>query len=211
MTSPEERRGIREEDALSAALACFARTGLQHTTMEDIARELRRSRPVVYRYFSDKNDAFRKVAQHLMDEALEAARKNAGIAETTIADRVFGVLDAKLSLAIRVHAASPHHARALLAEDAGIVSDLAADYIQALTDLAIAALSERFDRRRAQELAGILLALTRGLEDELRDPATARDQLRLAVELLCAPAPVAPLTTTDEKRGTRPDKEWTRS
>lgn len=180
-------RGVSEEDALAAALACFARTGFQHTTMEDIARELQRSRPVVYRYFTDKTDAFRKVAGHLMDEALDAARANA-TAEADIAERVFGVMDEKLSLAIRVHTLSPHHARALLAEDAGTASDLAADYMRALTDLAAAALAERFGPARAGELADILLSLTRGLEDDLRDPAAARAQLRLAVDLLCASA-----------------------
>jgi AcrR family transcriptional regulator len=126
--STDAGRGVREEDALAAAYACFARTGLQRTTMEDIARELRRSRPVAYRYFSDKNDAFRKVAQQLMDGALEAARTAAG--EPDVAERVFGVLDAKLSLAIRVHAASPHHARTLLAEDSGVAADLAATYLR---------------------------------------------------------------------------------
>ncbi|HVX09973.1 MAG TPA: TetR/AcrR family transcriptional regulator [Pirellulales bacterium] len=190
MKNDDPKRGVQVSDAIAAAFNCFARTGLQHTTMEEIARELRRSRPVVYRYFTDKNDAFRKVASNLLTGVIEEAR---GRAETrgTVTERVFGILNAKLGLAVRLHAASPHHARALLAEDSGLVADLAADYRKRLADLVVDALSDNFSKPRARELADILLALTRGLEDDLRTPSVARKRLHLAVELLCEPESVA--------------------
>lgn len=45
-----------KERLLEAAYACVARYGLAKTTMEDVAREARRSRATVYRYFPQGKD-----------------------------------------------------------------------------------------------------------------------------------------------------------
>lgn len=192
MRSGGPGRGVQEPEALAAAYACFARTGLQRTTVEDIARELGRSRPVVYRYFSDKHDAFRKVAQQLLDEALRQARSGAEGAGPA-ADRVFAVADAKLELAVRVHRDSPHHAREMLAADSDVLAGQVADYLAVLASLIVTVLRDAVPEARAREVADILLALTRGLEDDLRDPGRSRALLRLAVEQLTAP-PASPAT-----------------
>lgn len=187
MRSASSSRGVQEPEALAAAYACFARTGLQHTTVEDIARELGRSRPVVYRYFTDKHDAFRKVAQQLLDEALCQARSGADGAGPA-ADRVFAVADAKLELAVRVHRDSPHHARELLAADSNVLADQVAAYLAELGDLIVTVLQDTVPAARAREVADILLALTRGLEDDLSNPGRARALLRLAIDRLTAPS-----------------------
>lgn len=182
------QRGVQREDVLAAAYACFARNGARHTTMEDVARELRRSRPVVYRYFSDKQDLFRAVAGTLMDRALTQARDGAERAAAP-GDKVLAVLEAKIGLAVRVHADSPHHARELLAEDTQTVAGEAAEYIQGLKNLIVGVLTPELGADAAAERAGILLALARGLEDDLSDRDAARASLRLAVDLVCVPAP----------------------
>lgn len=179
-------RGVPESEALAAAYACFARTGLQRTTVEDIARELGRSRPVVYRHFSDKNDAFRQVARHLLNEALDQAR-NAAAGDEPVAERVYGVMNAKLELAIRLHRDSPHHARELLATDGGVLTEQASAYLAALGDLVVDVLRGSGPVAKARETADILLALTRGLENDLSKPARARALLRTAVTRLTAP------------------------
>ncbi|WP_300602883.1 TetR/AcrR family transcriptional regulator [Trebonia sp.] len=190
MRARNSSRGVQEPEALAAAYACFARTGLQRTTVEDIARELGRSRPVVYRHFSDKHDAFRKVAQQLLDEALDQARSGA---EGTgpAAGRVLAVVDAKLELAARVHRDSPHHAREILAADSNVLAGQVAAYLAQLGDLIVTVLQDAVPAARAREVADILLALTRGLEDDLSNPGRARALLRLAVEQLTT-SPVSP-------------------
>ncbi|AHH19946.1 transcriptional regulator, TetR family [Nocardia nova SH22a] len=175
---------VRELDVLSAAYACFTRHGLHRTTMEDIARELRRTRPVVYRFVTDKNDAFRKVAANMLKTATAAAG-DAARRDGTVAERVFGILDVKLGVAVKLHRDSPHHAEALLAEDTRLIADLAQDYIQALTDLTVGVLVETLPVAVARERTDILLALTRGLESDLKDPDRARRLLREAIVLIC--------------------------
>ncbi|MFI7166307.1 TetR/AcrR family transcriptional regulator [Rhodococcus erythropolis] len=44
---------------LSAALACFARSGYRHTSMASIAEAAEVSRPTLYQYFTGKDDIFR--------------------------------------------------------------------------------------------------------------------------------------------------------
>ncbi|GAB3294625.1 TetR family transcriptional regulator [Epidermidibacterium keratini] len=190
MAPDEGRRGTQEADALKAAFACFARNGLRHTSMEDIARELGRSRPVVYRYFTDKNDAFRAVAGRILAAALDVARERAA-ADGAVADRVYGVVSAKLELAIRVNAESPHHAREILAEDSGVIAEQVVSYIASLQKLIVGVLAEHTGRARAREIAEILIALTRGLEQDLTHPKATRARLRLATDLICRDIPTA--------------------
>lgn len=170
---------------LAAAYVCFTRHGVRRTTIGDIAAELGRTRPVVYRFVTDKNDAFRKVAGGLLAGALEQARAAATDRTRTTSARVLGILTVKLGVAVRLHRDSPHHADALLAEDRGLVADVAQSYLQALTELVVAALVEVLPEQAAQERAQILLALTRGLETDLTDPDQAHRYLRTAVELIC--------------------------
>lgn len=190
MTPDEGRRGTQEADALSAAFTCFARNGLRRTSMEDIARELGRSRPVVYRYFTDKNDAFRAVAGQILMRALEVAREHAD-ADGSLADRVYGVLAAKLELAIRVNRESPHHAREILAEDSGVIAEQVAAYIASLRKLVVGILVKHTGRARAREIAEILIALTRGLEQDLSSPKSSRARLLLATDLICRDIPTS--------------------
>ncbi len=186
MSAARTSRGTSREQAVEAAYYAFAKNGLERTGMQDIARELGKTRPVVYRFFTDKNDAFRQVTKHLLDRTLAVAQA-AARGQGTPDERIFGVLDAKLTLAVRIHEASPHFGRALLAEDTGLVADLARDYMAALGALLVEILKTEMPLMPSRELSIILLALTRGLEDDLSDPAGTRAQLRLAISLLARP------------------------
>jgi AcrR family transcriptional regulator len=57
---------------VDAALACFDRFGIDRTTMDDIAREAKVSRPMIYRYFTDRDSLIMSViisrARILIDE-----------------------------------------------------------------------------------------------------------------------------------------------
>ena len=55
---------------LDAAYACFTRHGVRRTTMDDLAREAGMSRPAVYRYVQNKEDAYRRLAGRLYAGAL---------------------------------------------------------------------------------------------------------------------------------------------
>ena len=171
----------RIEAILNAAYACFTRHGVRRTTMDDIAREAGMSRPAVYQYVRNKEDAFRRLAERLLAGALAGAREAvAGPGDLT--ERLTTAMIAKLDLTLRVWQDSPAHAAELLGDNARLSADLIESYDIAMGDL----VSGAVDAPGGAELAALLLALTRGLEADLSDLDAPARRLRHGVALLVA-------------------------
>lgn len=147
---------------LNAAYACLRRSGVRRTTMDDIAKELGISRTLLYRDVRSTDDAFRKLAQRFLAEALAASR-GAIEADGPLTPRITGALLVKLNLAYRVTTDAPEHAAELLGEHARISADLTAAYLADLQQLLAGAFRE-FPSSDARDAAEILLCLTLSLE-----------------------------------------------
>jgi TetR/AcrR family transcriptional regulator len=171
---------------LDAAYRCFTRHGVRRTTMEDIAREAGMSRPAVYQYVSNKQDAFRRLAQRLFSQALAAARL-AAATDAPVEQRLYLVLETKLELTLRLVHDSPHAAE-LLDESTRLTGDLVSTYMGQLVEVVAATLREPLGPD-ADEVAEIAVALVRGLEADLTDPDLPRKRLRHAVRLLTSATP----------------------
>ena len=179
--SDEERVGA----ILGAAYVCFTRHGVRRTTMDDIAREAGMSRAAVYQYVRNKEDAFRRLAGRLLDDALAAAR--AAVASGgNLTERLTTALLTKLDLTVRVWRESPAHASELLGDNARLSADLIATYHSAMRDLLTGTVGEAIPAADAAEFAELLLAFTRGLEADLSDPDAPARRLRHGVTLLVA-------------------------
>ncbi|MGW0765825.1 TetR/AcrR family transcriptional regulator [Streptomyces sp. NPDC002676] len=87
----------RLDEVLDATYDCLTRYGVRRTTMDDIATTMGVSRSTVHHYVRNKDDAFRRLAGRLHDQALARARRAAGDTGAACADRVRGVLTAKAS------------------------------------------------------------------------------------------------------------------
>ncbi|MFE3881281.1 TetR/AcrR family transcriptional regulator [Kitasatospora sp. NPDC059146] len=179
---------------LAAAYQCFTRHGVRRTTMDDIAREAGMSRPGVYHYVRNKEDAFRRLADRLLTDTLAAARAAAAGPEP-LPQRLAGALGSKLALVTKVWSDSPAHAPELLGPDTRLSADLVRDFDARMLDLLAAEIAAEHPDRGAREIAEILLALTRGLEADLSDPPAPVRRLEHAVGLLTAglAATAAPL------------------
>jgi TetR/AcrR family transcriptional regulator len=176
---------------LDAAYACFSRHGVRRTTMDDIAAAAEMSRPAVYQYVRNKDDAFRRLATKLFHGALERAR-GAADGEGSLADRLYLVLSAKLELTLKLWQDTPHAAELL---DAGtrLSGDLVEEFSSVIHELvsttvakASAAGTIALTGTDAGEIADIALALTYGLEGDPTKPDRLRHRLRLGIELLVA-------------------------
>ena len=64
---------MREEEILQAALACFARFGMQKTTLQDVADAAGLSRATVYRYFPDRAVLIEAVTTRAANDIYEQA------------------------------------------------------------------------------------------------------------------------------------------
>ncbi|MCC5034942.1 TetR/AcrR family transcriptional regulator [Streptomyces sp. WAC 00631] len=178
----------RLDQILDAAYACFTRHGVRRTTMDDIAREAGLSRPGVYQYVRNKQDAFRRLTTRLLDASLSDAR-SAATARGDLAERLTGVLEVKLRLIAGVWRDSPAHAAELLGVDSRQSADLLEAYETAMCELltsAITAARPDLPKAGADEVAQLLLAFARGLEADLTDPQAPVRRLRHGVALFVA-------------------------
>ena len=170
---------------LDAAYTCFTRHGVRRTTMDDIAREAGMSRPGVYQYVRNKEDAFRRLAARLLGDALAEAR-GAIDAEGDLCARLTAALEAKLGLAVRLWRDSPAHAAELLGVDTRLSAEQIEAYNTAMRDLIATAIATDRPDADAVEVAELLLAFTRGLEADLSDADAPARRLRHGVALLVA-------------------------
>ena len=176
---------------LDAAYDCFTRHGIRKTTMDDIASAAGMSRPAVYQYVRNKEDAFRRLAQRIFAGALERARVEAS-AGGTLTQRLDRVLAVKLGVTQALFRDSPH-AGELVGETARVSADLERAFADDMADLVTATIVDAAEganlplsRDRAGEVAALALALTRGLEADLADADRQRERLRNGVALLVA-------------------------
>ncbi|MFB9237898.1 TetR/AcrR family transcriptional regulator [Plantactinospora siamensis] len=176
----------RLDRILAAAYECFTRHGVRRTTMDDIATAAGMSRPAVYQYVRNKDDAYRRLAGRLFDDALAAAR-TAAAGDLPLPERLHAILATKLELTLRLWRDSPHAAE-LLDASTRLTGDLVRTYTADLVDVLTAALA-RDAGDRARSVAELAVALTRGLEADLTDPDTPRRLLREGLALIAAGLP----------------------
>lgn len=97
----------RQSAILGAAWQCFAAYGFRKTSMDDIARAAGMSRPALYQHYRNKEDVFRRLAQHYYDRAADAlanALASSGRAEDVLA-RAFAAQGGEI---IEAMLSSPH-------------------------------------------------------------------------------------------------------
>ncbi|MFJ1601228.1 TetR/AcrR family transcriptional regulator [Streptomyces sp. NPDC088261] len=169
----------RLTEVLDATYECLTRYGVRRTTMDDIASVMGVSRSAVYQYVNGKDDAFRRLAERLHTEALVRAGR-AAAADAPYAERVRGVLDAKLRLVLRLTGDSPHTAE-LMDAKARLFGDLChgftAELRALLTELFTEASAHAGTTLPPPDAADVCLALVTGLESHpdaarLLPPAT---------------------------------------
>ena len=109
---------------LDAAYACFVRTGIRKTTMDDIATMAGMSRPAIYQYVRNKEDAYRRLASRIFDGAMAQAHE-AAAAGGTLAQRLDRILAVRLVVAQRLLRESPYAAE-LIGDTSRVAADLGA-------------------------------------------------------------------------------------
>ncbi|MFF7636483.1 TetR/AcrR family transcriptional regulator [Kitasatospora sp. NPDC008050] len=172
------------EAILDAAYDCFRIHGVRRTTMDDIAKRAGMSRPAVYQYVRNKEDAFRRLAERMLRETLEQIR--AALATPgPPAERLIAALSHKIELVLRVWRESPH-AEELLGESATLTAELLTDFHTALHTELTTTIGAELPDTDAGEFAELLLALAHGLEVSSADPEIPLRRLRQGVSLLVA-------------------------
>ncbi|WDV51491.1 TetR/AcrR family transcriptional regulator [Streptomyces coeruleorubidus] len=155
----------RLDEVLDATYDCLTRYGVRRTTMDDIATTMGVSRSAVYQYVRSKDDAFRQLAHRLHTQALEQARQAAAAEDAPYAERVRGVLAAKLDLALQLAGDSPHTAE-LLDEKARLFGGICTAFTADLRRLLIGLFTKAGTMGGIEpgKAADVAIALVIGLE-----------------------------------------------
>lgn len=154
----------RLDEVLDATYQCLTRYGVRRTTMDDIATTMGVSRSAVYQYVRSKDDAFQRLAGRLHDQALGRAHR-AAAADAPYAERIKGVLAAKLDLVLKVSGDSPHTGE-LLDDKGRLFGSICAAFTGDLRRLLVALFTDAgtLSGIEPTEAADICIALVIGLE-----------------------------------------------
>lgn len=162
----------RLDEVLDATYECLSRFGVRRTTVDDIARTMGVSRSAVYQYVRSKDDAVRQLAQRLHAEAFARA-ESAASADGPVAERIRGVLAAKLELVLQL-AEDSSHATELLDESQRKFGDICTAFTTDLRTLLVALFTtaDTEESVSPDDAADLSIALVLGL---LHMPQRARE------------------------------------
>lgn len=113
----DNKRGL----ILQSALTVFLSYGFKKTSMDDIAREAKISRPALYQIFKNKSDIFRAISLQLLENSALSA-KDAFNTHDTLRDQLFACIDNAILKMHRYVDETPHGV-----ELTGINQELAQD------------------------------------------------------------------------------------
>ncbi len=85
----------RREAIVQAGLECFLKHGYSKTSLDDIAKAARLSRPLLYLKFKNKEDLFKAVFEYVLADGFKQADKAASSKGTKV-ERLKRVMDALL-------------------------------------------------------------------------------------------------------------------
>jgi AcrR family transcriptional regulator len=170
----------RRDHVLESALHTFARFGYRKTSMEEIAREARISRPGLYFLFSSKQELFRAAATRALECDLAAAEQVLAESERPLRNRVVDAFDRwagrYVGPARDVMAVIDHNPDLL----GRIVETAPARFQELITD----AIAQVADRQSAADIAQTLISTSVGLKYQADTHACYLARLAVAVRLL---------------------------
>jgi AcrR family transcriptional regulator len=181
----------RREAILQAAAVVFLRYGYRKTSMDDLARAAGLSRQGLYLHFPTKDAIFRETVVLLTAKSLQAVQTALADDRGSIEDRL---LDAFVGLAS--HDDGTPISRELLVELIATATVLAGPAVAAFDDALLAAVvralcdsgvarASKTNGISAKDLARHLLAASNGIKQTVRTAVEYREQMRVAVRLVC--------------------------
>jgi AcrR family transcriptional regulator len=93
MAVPEASEAGRRDAVLESALLTFARHGYRKTSMEEVARTARISRPGLYFLFASKQDLFRAAVTRALEQDLTAVEEILADTGEPLRARLIGAFD----------------------------------------------------------------------------------------------------------------------
>ena len=172
--------GERRSDVLDAALRTFARFGYRKTSMDDVAKEARISRPGLYFLFASKSGLFREAAERGVEVDLLAAERSLTAAGRPLNARIVDAFDCWAGRYI----GPMQDTTALLDDNPDLLGPIALSGPARFEALLTAALEQTALSREASIMARTLVSLSMGIKHQAGDRDEYRARMTDAVRLL---------------------------
>jgi len=183
-----EVASVKQQQILSAALRTFGRYGYRRTSMELIAQAADVSRPALYQYFRGKADVFRAMTAQLLDGLIAAAELADQAEDSSVAERLAGVLSVKLEFVVGT--VDVQFRSEILTDAEQVAGDLLAsfkDRWQAVIERCLESSADELDllatQLSAHDAACLLIDAVAGIVQEAAQPEILDKRLRDLVDL----------------------------
>lgn len=164
----------RKEAILAAALKCFLQFGYNKTSMDDVAKEAKLSRPLIYLKFKNKEELYVAVIEYLTEDRIEKAKQ---VLETNKPKKI------KLIKFYDLFLLEPWEqvmGKPMSSDFYGVYHTLFHELAEKHKSLALQCLENILEDKR---IAQLFVLAVEGLKSDLPDTRTLRGRLKMLIEL----------------------------
>lgn len=166
---------------MESALETFARFGYRKTSMEEVARAARISRPGLYFLFSSKPELFRAAVTRALMLDVDAVEQCLAARERSLRARVVAAFDRWTG---RYIGPGGGDIALVVADSPGLVGPIVEEAPQRFEDLVTGALTDAIPAGRARATARTLVSVSVGLKHQVATREEFRRRMTTAADLL---------------------------
>ncbi len=181
MVSDPAKTADRRDAVLDSALLTFARHGYRKTSMDEVARAARISRPGLYFLFESKETLFRAAVTRALEQDLAAAGRILGDAGKPLRERLAGAFD---QWAGRYVGPLSRDVTGVIEQNPDLLGDVVETAPARFEALVTDAIAEVTGRAAATRVAQTLLSASVGLKHQVETREAYLGRFTTAVELL---------------------------
>ncbi|MBK1787509.1 TetR/AcrR family transcriptional regulator [Prauserella cavernicola] len=171
----------RRDAVLESALGVFARYGYRRTSMEEVARTARISRPGLYFLFESKESLFRAAVTQALERDLAAAERLLADQGTPLRERVLGAFD---RWAGRYVGPLSNDVSGVIEQNPDLLGAIVVTAPDRFEALVTKAVEDGPFPETATSVVRTLISVSVGLKHQVETRQEYRDRLAVAIDLL---------------------------
>ncbi|MDQ1035193.1 AcrR family transcriptional regulator [Streptomyces sp. V3I8] len=179
--SPPTTDTDRRTAVLDSALATFARFGYGKTSMEEVARAARISRPGLYFLFSSKEALFRAAATQALERDIAVVEDVLADADRPLPERLVQAFD---QWAGRYVGPLARDVAAVMADNPDLLGEIARTAPRRFEELITGAIAAESGQETAAPVAQTMISASIGLKHQVATRESYLERLKVAIELL---------------------------
>ena len=171
----------RRATVLDSALATFARFGYRKTSMEEVARAARISRPGLYFLFTSKETLFRAAVTQALERDIAVVERLLADTNRPLRERLLESFD---QWAGRYLGPLTHDVAEVIEDNPDLLGTIVETMPRRFEELVTDALAIESDRDSATGVAQTLISTSIGIKHQVASRQSYRERLQVAVDLL---------------------------